>query len=78
MLVSTNISFYGRYKWTIKLLYMFLVIISFNSCVYYCQVVIAVSQIMLCRDITTCLSSEDGDIQTAIRGAEKKCFDVRS
>ena len=38
---------------------------------------IAVSQIMFCRDMTEYLNPEDGDIQTAIRGAEKKCFEVR-
>jgi dynein heavy chain len=37
------------------------------------QVVIAVSQIMFCRDLTECLGTKDG-VLDAVKGAEQRCF----
>ncbi len=41
------------------------------------QVVIAVSQVMWCRDLTDCLT-DDEDVLSAIKGAEQRCFQVPS
>ncbi len=40
------------------------------------QVVISVSQIMWCRDLTECLTGEDGSVVEAVKGAEERCFQV--
>ncbi len=40
------------------------------------QVVIAVSQIMFCRDMTGCLSATQGNILDAVKNAEQRCFQV--
>ena len=40
------------------------------------QIVVAVSQIMFCRDLTECLNADEGNILEAIRDAEKTCFEV--
>ena len=41
------------------------------------QIVIAVSQIMFCRDLTECLNSEEGSIVDAITVAVKNCITVK-
>lgn len=38
------------------------------------QVIISVSQIMWCRDLTTCLSADEEDVVEAVKGAEGRCF----
>ena len=40
------------------------------------QVVLTVSQIMWCRDLTECLTTEDGDVLEAVQQAEQRCFQV--
>ncbi len=40
------------------------------------QLVISVSQIMWCRDLTECLTSGDEHIAAAVKGAEERCFQV--
>ncbi len=40
------------------------------------QIVISVSQIMWCRDLTKCLSVKDGEVVEAVKGAEQRCFEV--
>ena len=40
------------------------------------QVVLTVSQIMWCRDLTECLNKEDDQILEAVQAAEKRCFQV--
>ena len=40
------------------------------------QVVIAVSQVMWCRDLTECLTDEE-DVLTAVKDAEQRCFKVQ-
>lgn len=39
------------------------------------QVVLTVSQIMWCRDLTECLTSEE-DVEAAVAEAEQRCFQV--
>ena len=41
----------------------------------FSKVVIAVSQIMFCRDLTECLGAKDG-VLDAVKGAEQRCFQV--
>lgn len=38
------------------------------------QVVLAVSQLMWCKDLTTCLTSDD--VMEQVKQAEQRCFQV--
>lgn len=38
--------------------------------------VIAVSQIMFCRDLTECLSTAEDSVLDAVKEAEQRCFQV--
>ena len=40
------------------------------------QVVLTVSQIMWCRDLTNCLTRDDGHVLEAVQDAEQRCFQV--
>lgn len=42
----------------------------------YWQVVLSVSQLMWCKDLTTCLTSDD--IMEQVKQAEQRCFQVTS
>lgn len=41
------------------------------------QVILTISQIMWCRDLTECLEREDGDHLEALEAFEKVNFEVR-
>ncbi len=55
--------------------YMYIYIIEVIIVLFVLQVVIAVSQVMWCRDLTNCLT-DDEDVLSAIKGAEQRCFQV--
>ena len=38
--------------------------------------VLTVSQIMWCRDLTNCLTRDDGQILEAVQEADQRCFQV--
>ena len=40
------------------------------------QIVLMVSQIMWCRDLTECLQGDKESIAEKVKGAEQRCFDV--
>ena len=43
---------------------------------YIVQVVLTVSQIMWCRDLTECLTTTEGSVVEEVKQAEQRCFQV--
>lgn len=43
---------------------------------YIAQVVLTVSQIMWCRDLTECLTTTEGSVVEEVKQAEQRCFQV--
>lgn len=49
---------------------------SLAHTVYLSQVVLTVSQIMWCCDLTECLTTTEGSVVEEVKQAEQRCFQV--
>ena len=62
-----------------NVLVTYIIIINMYMLLYlYLQVVLTVSQIKWCCDLTECLSKEEDEVLEAVQGAENRCFQVRA